>query len=328
MRFRNSLRLLMENFKQVYKLLFAKFVIGLVATALCCAFILPELIQLLSSAEVSALVTDFKEFFKAITATNFAEVKIVRDRIFSSGGSLSKVGTLLSSMTLEIVLTVVGCVVVYLLKRFAETLCHFTAGSMLNDKMSTYAEQKYSASLVANLGKASVYSVVYVPLVFAYDVVMLCILWALLTFLPIFAGLFFAITALVLLQTLKLTLTSAWLPAMTADGKKLREAIKIKDGKEKSQKFKTFSNYLISVYLIIIVNVIAALCTFGSALIITIPASYFFLICQQYVNYYTVTGKRYFLTYEQIATNPDHGDSEHYFDYIAEEDATVEETNE
>jgi hypothetical protein len=27
-------------------------------------------------------------------------------------------------------------------------------------------------------------------------------------------------------------------------------------------------------------------------------------------------GKKYFITYEKIETNPDHGDSEHFFEYI------------
>ena len=70
----------------------------------------------------------------------------------------------------------------------------------------------------------------------------------------------------------------------------------------------------------------AALFTFGSALLITVPASYFLFICEQYVNYYTMKGKKYFLTYEKIATNPDHGDSEHFFDYI--EDAPETQTKE
>ena len=92
------------------------------------------------------------------------------------------------------------------------------------------------------------------------------------------------------------------------------------DKKEKKQRLKIFSTYLVSVYLIMIVNIMAAITTFGSALIITVPASFFFLICLQYVNYYTIKGKKYFLTYEQIATNPDRGDSEHFFNYISEEE--------
>ena len=62
----------------------------------------------------------------------------------------------------------------------------------------------------------------------------------------------------------------------------------------------------------------AAICTFGSALMVTIPLSYLLFICVQYVNYYTLNGKKYFITYDRIATNPDHGDTAHFFEYLGE----------
>ena len=120
------------------------------------------------------------------------------------------------------------------------------------------------------------------------------------------------------MQALKLTFTSPWMPAMVADGKKLGEAIRYTNKREKRQVGKMLAMYLVTAYLIIILNAIAALFTFGSALLLTIPTSYLLLISQQYVNYYTMKGKKYFITYESIATNPDHGDSEHFFKYIEE----------
>ena len=89
-----------------------------------------------------------------------------------------------------------------------------------------------------------------------------------------------------------------------------------------------FSTYLVTVYVVIILNIIAAVCTFGSALLITIPASYLLFICEQYVNYYTMKGKKYFITYERIETNPDFGDSEHFFEYIEEEEKAEEKAEE
>ncbi len=322
MRFRNSFRLLMENFKHVYNLLWSKLIISLVATALCCTFVLPELLSIINSAQVQTLIEDVKELVKLFLAANSEALEGIKDKIFGKGGDLSQVTSLLSSMALELSLTVVGCALVYLLKRYAETVCHFTTGSMLNDKMATYAESKYWATFVANLGKASVYSLVYVPLIFLFDVAMLAIVWGVFSIVPFIAALFIGMTAVALLQALKLTVTSPWLPAMTSDDKKISEAMRFGDKKERKQRFKMFSGYLVSVYSIIIVNVIAAICTFGSALLITVPASYFFLICMQYVNYYTMKGKKYFLTYDNIESNPDRGDSEHFFEYIEEVEKT------
>ncbi len=326
MRFHNSLRLMMENFKQVYRLLFLKLIIALVALALSFALIYPELSVIVKSAEVEALLEGFKDFLKAVLAVNVDEVKALQTAIFSEGGLLGQATKLLSSRIIEIVFAVVGTVVVYLLKRFAETICHFAVGSTLNDKMDSYAETNLSAALVTNLGKASVYSVVYVPFVFLFDIGAILLGWLILSVLPLFPALFLTVTQAVVLQSLKLTLTSPWLPAMTVDNKTLSKAMRFENKLERRQQFKSFSAYFVSVYLMIIFNVVAGLVTIGSALIITVPASYFFLICMQYVNYYTVKGKKYFVTYADIASNPDHGDSEHFFEYIAEESAEEEKT--
>ncbi len=318
MRFRNSLRLLMENFKHVYKLLLSRLIIGLVATALCTAFVLPELLRIWNSDAMQGLWSAMKSFASQITSLTFEQtaLKSLKAEIIASG---KQVVELLSSMTLELVLTLLGCILVYLVKRYAETVCYFTTGSMLNDKMGSYAESQYGATLVANLGKASIYALVYVPLVFVYDVLTFVIVFGILSWFPLLVGLFMSMTAVLCLQALKLTLTSSWMPAMTADNLSLRKAMRCMDKTEKKQRFKTFSTYLVSVYFIVIINAIAAICTFGSGLILTLPASYFFLICIQYVNYYTIKGKKYFLTFEYIASNPDKGDSEHFFEYIENE---------
>ena len=53
-------------------------------------------------------------------------------------------------------------------------------------------------------------------------------------------------------------------------------------------------------------------------MIVTVPASYMVFICEQFVNYYTIKGKKYFITFDRIASNPDCGDREHIFEYIDE----------
>ncbi len=326
MRFLNSLQLLIENFKNVYRLLLYKFVIGLIMAALACAFVLPELMEIWNSVQMQELLSDAKAMLTAFLSADEAVLSALQDELFGSEGSLRQVWNLLVSMTTELFFVVVGCVLVYLLKRFVDTLAHFATGSILNDKMATYAETPFATAYIANIGKASVYSLVYVPVVFVFDAVTLALCYLLVSILPIFIALFLSVTVVVLCQSLKLTFTGRWLPAMTTDGKKFLQACRYDDKQEKKQTIKIFTTYIVDVYLILIVNIIAATCTFGSALLLTIPASYVLLICQQYVNYYIMKGKKYFITYESIATNSDRGDKEHFFDYI-EEEQTEEDIN-
>lgn len=324
MLFRNAIRLLVENFKSVYKIALYKFVVTLVASALCCALVLPELIEIWESTVMQDLRTGAGQFFSSLFSADANGLEQAKDTVFAS---LKKLGELLSEKTLQIVLLTVGCAVIYLIRRFVETLCYFTVGDTLNDKMTTYAETPFFTAFVKNLGKASVYALVYVPVVFLFDLITLALVFFILSYIPIMPALFLSMTLIVILQALKLTVTGLWLPAMSADNEKLRTALRDKDCAEKKQRWKIYSTYLISVYLIVIVNVISAICTFFSALLITVPLSFMFLICLQYVYYYTVKGKKYFITYEKIASNPDKGDREHFFEYIDETDLNADTKN-
>ena len=105
---------------------------------------------------------------------------------------------------------------------------------------------------------------------------------------------------------------------MTADEYSVKKAIVSWGAIDKKLKGGVFSTYLVSVYMVVIVNVISAIATLGSSLIITLPSSYFYFICLQYVNYYTLTGKKYFLTHEKIVKNELHGDESLAVEFIAQ----------
>ncbi|MBQ8427831.1 MAG: hypothetical protein IJX18_01095, partial [Clostridia bacterium] len=177
-------------------------------------------------------------------------------------------------------------------------------------------EMTFSSSLVKNLGRASRYALIYVPFAFAFDVLMLGVAYLFLSAFKIFFGLFFSMIVIVLLQALKMTIACFWMPAMTADKLPFKQAAQTAKKEGKGQFWKTFSVYVILVYIIIALNVLAVLCTFASGLIITVPISFMLLISFQYVNYYTVLGRRYFITYRAISINDEKGDSEHFFERV------------
>ena len=329
MRFRNSIRLLVENFKSVYKLLAYKVIINLVAIALCCTFILPNLAALLESTPMQALLLDCDRFFKAILSLNSEALLAAKDAILKEDGSLRAVLWMISTHTTRLVLICVGCGLVLFLKRFVETLGYFTTGCLLDDKMKTYSDTPFISAYIANLKKASEYSIVYASLAFVLDIVLMGISILLLAILPFVAAMFFAVTIIVMAQALKLTLIGKWMPSITAGNKSMDEAMCGDNAMEKQLRFKIFATYVAVVYIVMMLNVVAIFGTFGSALFLTIPASYVLLIAMQYVNYYTLRGKKYFITYERIATNEDYGDTEHFFDHLVNnEQANKAETTE
>ncbi|MGN1052131.1 MAG: hypothetical protein ACI4SH_01915 [Candidatus Scatosoma sp.] len=331
MRFRNSLRLLMENFGNVYKMLLYKLAVTVVFAALSAALIVPKLTLIFASEQWVTFVSDIKSFIKAVAGGDTAFLQGFKDGFTGEGGTVERLLLFLKDIMPSLVWALLGVVFFYLLKRVADTLCNFTVGSMLNDKMSTYAETSFTGAFVKNLGRSWQYSLVYVPLMFVYNVAIIALcyflffyLLQLISFQPLLLSLFLTVTFIVVAEALKMTLTGLWLPSMTAGGERLGKAMRLKGKISPSQFKKIFSAYIVSVYLIILVNVAGALVTIGSILLLTIPASYFLLICVQYVNYYTVTGRKYFLAYDRVFDDPSRGDSVHYLNAVGDAERAKE----
>ena len=326
MRFRNSLRLLMGNFKNVYKILLYNLIVIAITGALGVALVYPGLKDIIQSAETAQIFTDIKAFLKAIVTGNNEFLSTFQENFTGEGGTVRNFVALLRSQISGIVFAVVGVALIYLIQRFLNTLCFFSVASILDDRMSTYSETRFSDAYIKELGRASVYSLVYVPLVFLYDlaVIFICyfLFFYLFSFLNLLICLFLSVTFIVVCQAFKLTWTSMWLPAMVTDKQGIKKAMSMKDKATRKQRQKIFLTYVTTVYVVMIVNVVAAFSTIGSALLITIPASYFFFICEQFVNYYTVKGKKYFVTYESVVVNPSYGRRDGFF--TAMENAALE----
>ena len=315
MLFLNAIRLLLEDFKNVYKIMLYRFVVGVIAAALCCAMVLPQILEIINGDSAKHLLLGVREFISAFFSADAKSLDVAKEIIV---GSSKQIMTLLAEKATGFTLAAIGCIIVYLLRRFADTVCYFTVGSTLDDKMTAYASTPFFSAFVANLGKASLYALIYVPVVFIFDAITIGLTLLLFSVSGILMAMFFSVTFIVLTQALKLTFTGIWMPAMTS-GKPLRKAIKSGKGFAKQQ-VKMYATYLATVYVVIILNIVAAFCTFGISLLLTIPMTFFFFICLQYVYYYTIKGKKYFLSYDRISSNPHHGDCEHIFDYINEKD--------
>ena len=72
----------MENFKNVYKILAYKFVIGLVASALCFVLVLPEINGIWYSGALQTLLSDVRDFFTAITDLDGERLSLIKDKLF------------------------------------------------------------------------------------------------------------------------------------------------------------------------------------------------------------------------------------------------------
>ncbi len=309
MKFRNAFRLMTDNFGNVYKLLLFRAVTGILFMSLVLVILERGLDIIVYSPEAVKITELFKEFFKELStgSPNFEVLYGYRDNITAAVKDFFQmVGTKIGS----IIASVVGIVVIYLFTRFLNGTANFAAGSILNDKMQAYSKTRFSSAYFQHLRKSVIYQIIYVPCSFLYDVLALAGCWFFFFYTPsllptsgiltVFLGLSLSVTAFIVLLAVKLTLISAWIPSIITD------EMTVKAGMSKSFRAKKgfagrLSSFLVAIYLIFGINVLFGLFTFGSMLLITIPASYFFILCLQFVYYYEENNKKYFVSFRKIS---------------------------
>lgn len=306
MRFRNSFHLLLNNFKNTYVILLFRVVILLLTGSLVAVILASGAGLVTDSAEWGEFITSIKDVFATFfNSSDYESFDVLfREAMENVVISFGEVLRFLRSHVAEVVLSSIALVLLYLVERFLNGLALFGFGNILNDKMSEYAETPFFAGFLHNVGSAALYQIVYVPIAFAYDFVsvILCyvIFFRLFFFLPVLVSLFFGVIFLISMQAIKLSLISDWMPAIIVDGKSFGRAMKESFHMGKKRFGIYFSNYLMAIFCILAVNVLFAAASFFSALLITIPASFAFLICLQFVNYYTANNKKFFISFTEI----------------------------
>lgn len=306
MRFRNALRISIDNFSSVFKLLLYRVITGIVFFSLVFVILKLALNVVTASAEMHALKELVGVFFRSIATGDGERLHGIGDEF---AAALKDFLLMLGRNSGSIAGAIVGVCVMYLCSRFLNGLAVFAIGNTVNDRMSVFARTSFSSAYFNNIGQAALYQIIYVPLAFLYDAVSLGVCFLLFFYVPsflpnwglfsVFIGMFFAVTAMVCLEALKMAVISGWIPAMIADGKSAGAGLKgcFTEGKGFAQRFAAF---LVAVYLIVVVNVLCAITTFASALLLSVPLSFLFLLALQFVNYYQQNGRKYFVSLHKI----------------------------
>lgn len=312
--FRNSLTILIDNFGKVYKLLLYRVIVMVIIGSFCLAIVIPNLAGITASDEFVALRELMIDFAQAIISGDSVFLSGFREAFESASSALF---AMISSRRVALVFSVLGILLLYLIYRFFLGLGNFVMGDMINNKLSCYADTTFFSGLVKDLGAAAKYFALYVPLSFAFDLVLVLVCYLvfflMLSFLPVLVAIFLSMTLIIVAQAVKMTYTSNLMPAMIEDRVPIKEAVRESFLLSKSDTLKLMTTYVALLYLLVVVNVVATICTFGSAMLITMPASYTLLICVQFVFYYTSRGKKYFINYNTIVSNVDRGEKEKFF---------------
>ena len=307
MRFRNAFHITIDNFSSAFKMLLYRLIVAAVTFSLVYVILRLALDVIVESAEWETLTGMVGEFFRALTSGDSA---VLKDFQTNFHDALADFAALLARNGGAIAGAVVGVCLIYILSRFLNGLCLFALAGSMYDRMSLFARTGFTAAYFKHLASAALYEVIYVPVTFLYDVASVLACWFVFCYVPSFipawvglavlASLCLTVTLIVFLQALKMTFISAWLPSVVSGdktvGKGLAAAFRAVRGF-----WRRFSTFLAAIYIILAVNVMFALATFGSALFITVPLSYLFLLALQFVHYFEDGEQKYFISVHAIA---------------------------
>lgn len=295
MRFKHSLQVFIDNIATTYKLLLYRLIVVAIVIALGCAVLIPSLSVVQATEEYGVLSNGLSEFF-----TNLSHLRLsaLEDNLITVKSALSSFMKMLSSNGL-IAINVVCLIVISFIAYFLTAIGDFALGETLNNRMTLRAHTSYTATLLKDLGRACLYAIIYAPVSLLFYAVGGVVIWAVVfkafAFAPILLKLFLASAMLIVIFTLRFSLTTDWMPHLLHTGCSNRKAMAYCIHPQKGAFVRVLATLIFMITVVYVLNAACALLTFGAALIVTVPAGAMLLTCYQFVNYCDNNSLKYFI---------------------------------
>lgn len=310
MRFKHTIHVLIDNFRITYKMLLYILIVTLISGGLCAAIIIPFLRGLDSNGNLyNQLLNSISDLLNNIGNGN---IEAIQDSVTAVRNSFSSITDYLVDNPSSFVLCIVGLAAVSLVSHFFIGLGNYAAATNINDRMTMQTGSSFMGSLIKNLGRASAMSGIYAPLSLIYDVLTFTLSGYLMLGLlykkagaPILIALMLFVVLVLLFMAVKMTFTTDWLPAMICGKQHTISAMHYSFSRRGKHSGEVYSFYATSLVMIMALNVLAAIGTLGAALLITVPLSYLYVLCYEFVNYRDAKELKYFIDKRTII-KPEH----------------------
>ena len=214
MKFKHTFHVFVDNFSIIYKHLLYGLIITAIGIGLCCAIIIPAANNIIHTSQYTTLMETLNTLWADISNL---ELETLHDSLLAFRDAFKEFLRMLGNDKVGLfALCGVLLAIVYLVYRFLMGLGNYTTGALINDKMTLQANSPFIGTMIKNLGRASLYNAIYVPVSFAYGALSIVIMWALffkwLSFLPILIEVFLFATVLIGLIAGKMAYKVNWLP--------------------------------------------------------------------------------------------------------------------
>lgn len=294
MKFKHTFNVFIDNFSVTFKQLLYRVIIMVIASVIYGFIINPYKNALTGSEDYVSLMSSVKEFLENLVyggdiGESTEKIKTAFDGLLA----------LISGNRANIAWGAVGVVAVHFVEKLFTGIGNYTAAAVINDKMALRANSSFFLTLIRNLKESTLYNLMYVPLSMIYDAAGVIGLYFL-----VFKGLFFIpvpfqltlfVTLAVFGISIKMMLTTDWLPALIRGKKGQGKAFLYTFDRRRKNNLNVLANFFVLVMIIFILNVAGAVFSLGAALLITVPSSYVILLCFEFVNYYDREELKYFI---------------------------------
>lgn len=297
MSYKNSIKLMFSNFSLVWKQLAYLLVVFVISALISVAISMPT-IELLRN---EGFFSHAKDLLEAV----YINPSLINQTISEI---LTSFFTIIWSHAAGYIVSFIGFILsAIVLPAFLIGLGEYAVCFVSSKKLSSNVKLGFSSSLLTNAKDASRYSLYRLLIGAVTDLI---ILGFLLVYLKLASGIILTIVLLlvfmailVFLRSFKLTLLGLIVSKMIEEDKSIKrsqdELIKL----SARAFWRSFSNAVIVVLTIIALNLFAGVFTILAGLIVTIPLSMVFKCIFMITNYYTISGKKYYLN-ENLIIEP------------------------
>lgn len=292
---KNTLRLFINNLGIGMKAVFYRLVVTFIGLLCLYAVLYIGTSEIFQSAQMRQVFGDLKSLWLQFLGVNSTTATV------NIQASVKALSLLIKANFSRIVWSGLFGVVILFAMDFALGLCNFTLTVMIDKHMSTISNSHFTQTFIQSLKKAVLFELFYTTIKFVFALIVGIILIAIIlllgqaiSMLSVVFGLWFVI----FVCSFFLSFTARLRPRV-AQGEKLSVALH-NNGFKKGEFFSVFTAYIFSIVLVAYVNISMLITTLGSGLMLSIPMSYLYLMCLQNIIEYTLSGKKYYLDYQNI----------------------------
>ncbi len=298
MKFNNTIKLVLTNFSNVWKIL----LYYIICTTISILLLYPVVNPIIDKLREARVFEELQALFNGIFSQPTGFIKSF-DSVLITIGQVITVNA--KALMLNYILTFV---LLFVILPFIYNLGELAVGEVLYGYMTSQTTYSFTGAYFRNFGKSVLYSLAKLPFQILFTALVAVVVVGLIKvfamgsigYILLGVLLFFA---LIVLYSFKSTILCCWMPAIAVNNTGVYKSMKMGFSTVFKNFPSTFSNALAIVLCALVINFLFGVFTFTTALIITLPLTTFAMMVYGMVVYFSNRGMRFYV-YPDLFVTP------------------------